>query len=333
MLGKAMDDVNITVVIPTYNRCNLLRKALESIAAQDYPVEKFEVIVVDNGSSDRTKEVVFGHQWNFNLIYNYDSNPGLHVGRNSAVSLARGDIITYADDDIRAFPRWLSTLADVFEQDDSIGLVGGNNLPLFESEQPDWFNELWQETEHGRFITEYSLIDFHSLQSEIPSDFVFGCNYSIRKNILEHIGGFHPDGMPQKYIFYRGDGETFVSRMVWKLGFKVVFHPEVSVYHTVSTERMTREYIAKRSYNAGISDSYSDIRNKGYVLLSELLTMKSRGDNQVLADLESQPLDMIRKRYYRAGYYAHHLGAYKHPNLLSWILQEHYRDEMRVFKL
>lgn len=327
-----MNDVNITVVIPTYNRCNLLRKALESIAAQDYPIEKFEVIVVDNGSSDRTKEVVCSPQWDFNLIYHYDSNPGLHVGRNSAVTLAKGDIITYADDDICAFSTWLSTLADVFKQDDSIGLVGGNNLPLFESNQPDWFNELWQQTEHGQFIAEYSLIDFHNQRSEIPPDFVFGCNYSIRKNILQQIGGFHPDGMPQQYTFYRGDGETFVSRMVWKLGFKVVFHPGASVYHTVSTERMTKEYIAKRSYNAGISDSYSDIRDKGYVLFSELLNMKSRGANEVLIDLDTQPLDVIRQRYYRAGYYAHHLNAYQYPNLLYWILQEHYLGEMGVFK-
>lgn len=327
-----MYDVKISVVIPTYNRCNLLSKALESINEQDCPLDNFEVIVVDNGSSDHTKDVVFDNAWGFNLTYKYDANPGLHIGRNGAIALAKGDIITYADDDIRARPKWLSTLVDVFGQDQSIGLVGGNNLPFFESDRPDWFDELWQQTEHGLYLAEYSLIDFNSQQTEIPTDFLFGCNYSIRKNILQHIGGFHPDGMPQEYSFYRGDGETFVSRQVKQLGYKVVFHPKASVYHTVSKDRMTKDYIAKRSYNAGISSSFADIRDKGYVLFSELLNMKSRGDNEVLADLHAQPVKLIRDRYYKAGYYTHHLKAYRDPNLLAWILQEHYLNDKGVFK-
>ena len=73
-------------------------------------------------------------------------------------------------------------------------------------------------------------------------------------------GGFHPDGMPSELIQFRGDGETHVSRFVAKSGLKCLFHPEASVYHKVTAERMSIEYFYKRGFSQGVSDSYTQFR-------------------------------------------------------------------------
>ena len=78
--------------------------------------------------------------------------------------------------------------------------------------------------------------------------------------ILFEAGGFHPDGMPEDLICYRGDGETHVSNFVKESKYKAVFHPGASVYHKVTPERMLFRYFYRRGYSQGISDSYSTLR-------------------------------------------------------------------------
>ena len=100
-----------------------------------------------------------------------------------------------------------------------------------------------------------------SIQNHDPQ-LVWGCNFAIRKNILLNAGGFHPDGMPTNLLHYRGDGETHVSNYVEQKGLKCIFHPDASVYHKVTNERMTVKYFYNRGFNQGISYSFSRIRCK-----------------------------------------------------------------------
>ena len=85
--------VKLSVIIPTRNRSNLLDKTLLSIANQFFPKDFFEVIVVDNGSTDNTKEVVEKHNNDLNLVYLYESNPGLHVGRHAGLNIAKSELL------------------------------------------------------------------------------------------------------------------------------------------------------------------------------------------------------------------------------------------------
>ena len=324
--------IYLTVVIPTLNRDRLLSKTLESISLQTLSQENFEVIVVDNGSTDNTKNVVEGYKGTIKqLMYIYESSFGLHVGRNRGFQMANGDFIVYADDDIYAFPTWLEVILNTFNQSVKIGLVGGSNLPCFEEKQPNWFEQLWQENKYGRIMGAYSLIDFGDIPKEIESGFVWGCNYAIRKDILKLIGGFNPDGMPNDLIFYRGDGETAVSKKVTQLGYKTYFHPHASVFHHVSSSRMTYEYLKKRYYAQGISDSYTLIRDKGYVLHSDLITLKLNNEQKKQIAIKDDLLDLTQSSYWQ-GYYNHHVAVYKNKNLLDWILKENYLGENGIVK-
>src|SRR5512139_2803936 len=106
----------LTVVIPTRNRSALLDRALASLVCQTLPQDHFEVIVVDNGSTDSTRSVCDAFAPRFvSFRYQYDARPGLHIGRNLGLKHARGEILVYGDDDIAAFPAWLEGIYEAFQ--------------------------------------------------------------------------------------------------------------------------------------------------------------------------------------------------------------------------
>ena len=318
-------------MIPTRDRAALLSKALVSVLLQTFPQEKFEVIVVDNGSSDNTKDICEKFAQNIQYFqYVYDERPGLHVGRHVGLKVSKGDILVYADDDIRAFPTWLEGIAEMFV-DTKVALVGGKNLPDFEVDPPEWVMQMWESHNGRRMIPIYSVLDFGDEIQEISPKYIWGCNFSIRKSVLLKVGGFHPDGMPKDKLEYRGDGETFVSESVEELGYKTVYCPKASVFHWVSAERMTLSYVRNRGFAQGVSYSYSKIRKLCRVPIIDwqhnikmsLKTIRRLTVNKVMGN------DTVVKAYedgYKAGYNFHRVSIKKDPRLLKWVLKESYLD-------
>jgi glycosyltransferase involved in cell wall biosynthesis len=317
----------LSIIIPTRNRAKLLDKALNSILSQTYPQHDFEVIVVDNGSTDETRDICSSYEHKFSHYhYIYEKKPGLHIGRHAGLKAAQGKILVYADDDIRAFPTWLEGIAEAFKNPE-VALVGGKNLPDFEIEPPDWVKRLWIEHNGCRSIPMFSVLDLGDEIQEISPLYVWGCNFSIRKSVLQEIGGFHPDGMPKDRLQYRGDGETAVSLAIQRLGYKAVYNPKASVYHWVSAARMTLSYIHNRGFAQGISDSYTRIRSKGtvsnidYVQMLRFLKQKIKrmikGKNEI---------NQFYEEGFRAGYRFHQKAVKNDPELLKWVLKEHYLD-------
>lgn len=309
--------MKLSVIIPTRNRSKILKKSLESLIKQTLSQKKFEVIVVDNGSTDNTKEVTENFLGKINnLVYVYDDNPGLHIGRHRGLLIAKSDILVYGDDDIEAFPTWLEAILESFD-DKGVALVGGKNLPNFESTPPDWIKEMWGKSADGQVLGALSILDFGDKIKEINPYYVFGCNFSIRKNILLDAGGFHPDGMPQEVIKYRGDGESYVSKYILEKGYKTIYNPKASVYHLCSIKRMTNEYFAKRYYNQAISDSYTAIREGRKV---NLFKRKIK----YFIKKYFLNIDIGFEKYYLDGFTYHQNEAKKDKKLMEWIQRDSY---------
>lgn len=325
----------LSVIIPTRNRAPLLRLALQSLAAQTLPTERFEVLVVDNGSTDSTRQVVEEHQGQLReLRYFFDPTPGLHVGRHRGLREARGEVLVYADDDIEATPTWLAAIEECFGSP-GVAMVGGNNYPRFEATPPAWLTRLWQKPAYGgRAITSLSVLEIASGQRPISPFYVWGCNFSIRKQVLLEAGGFHPDGMPEEQIRFRGDGETHVSAHVARKGLTCLFDSRASVYHAVTGTRMTFEYFRKRAFNQGISDSYSRLRqgSAGWRGLRKPLShalAAVRSTRAWAGEWLSQDRELgLLARTMRAGYregYKYHQHAYRaDPALQSWVHKPDY---------
>jgi len=251
----------LSVIIPTRNRAKLLETTLHSIVNQSLAIDDFEVIVVDNGSTDETADIAKGFSQKLQLVLVYDATPGLHVGRHKGMSAASTDILVFIDDDIEAHPKWLETIYETFQGNPKIGLIGGKNLPKYQSPPPFWITEMWnRRIRLGHVMSDLSILDFGDVAREIPPDYVYGCNFSVRREVILSAGGFHPDGFPFELIKFRGDGETHISDFVAASAWVAFYHPGASVNHWVPTDRMTEEYFCKRRYMQGISAAFADLR-------------------------------------------------------------------------
>lgn len=332
----------LSLIIPTRNRSALLEKTLKSLLFQTLSQKYFEVIIVDNGSKDTTADVVNCFKSGIlNIHYFFEPKSGLHVGRHKGFFEAKSEILVYADDDIEACPTWLEAIKDAFEQNDVV-MVGGKCLPRFEGEPPSWLKTFWSPNSDGeRILSHLSLIDLGEEAKPINPYNIFGCNFAIRRSVLLEAGGFHPDAMPQELIRYRGDGESYVSKYVKDNGYKAFYNPLASVYHWVPHNRMTVEYFCRRSYNQGISDSYTAIRQaKGFIAKPGMTSYFSFAGlvSQMfrfllpllenLGSLVSEQTLMRRKMQlaYQTGYAYHQKQVWESQELLAWVMKPDYWD-------
>lgn len=264
------DKFALSIVIPTKNRADLLRRALESIERQPADQNAFEVIVIDNGSTDETKDVVKKYQGKIkNCRYFYDARPGLHVGRNRGLLESRGEVIGYLDDDVILFPNWINTVLEAFE-DKSIMYVGGSVIPYdmtlitrdfrdkYASRRgPYWFiypiSCFWEDG-----ITESDTRVHRAKEGSF-----FGGNGIYRKSVLCACRGFHPDGMPNHLLMYRGDGENYVARYILEHKMKAMYYAQASVYHMIDMNRVSNSYINYMDFRNGVSNMYTCLRESG----------------------------------------------------------------------
>lgn len=323
----------LSVIIPTRNRARFLADALKSIEQNELPRHRYEVLVIDNGSTDETRRVAneAGARLQ-NLRYFFETEPGLHAGRHRGLKEAEGDILVYTDDDIRALPSWLATIADVFS-DPRVAMAGGNNYPDFQAAVPDWLQQLWSEPGNdGQVLGSLSILSLRDGRREISPLSVWGCNFSIRKQVLVDAGGFHPDAMPKERLQFRGDGETHVSRYVQDNALTCIFDSGASVYHAVPAERMTFDYFRQRAFNQGISDSYTALRamqdrptwfarssGKTRRALSNLLQALRPGKGS-----ERKKLEELTRAGYAEGFHWHQQQYQQDSEVRAWVHRADY---------
>lgn len=112
----------IAAIICTHNRDSYLGAAIDSLLAQDY--DDFEILVVDNGSTDRTKEIIDSRLPHPRLKYVYEPVLGLSVARNTGAKETTSPILAYLDDDAEASPQWLRILVEAYNQNEKLAIAG-----------------------------------------------------------------------------------------------------------------------------------------------------------------------------------------------------------------
>lgn len=325
--------MKLSIVIPTHNRSQYLEKCLDSITRQTLSADMFEIIVVDNNSTDNTALVVGRFKDRIqNLRYLFEGIPGLHSGRHRGMKESKSDILVFADDDIIAFPSWLEGISESFE-DNEVVLAGGNNFPKFEVEPPSWLSDLWnRKMEYGKALGYLSILDFGNRKKQISPYYIWGCNFSIRKNMLLKFKGFHPDSMPDNLKKFRGDGETYISEEINKSKLKAVFNPNSSVFHFVPIERMTLQYFYKRAFLQGISSSYNNIRKlkkmNRIIKFKTDMTYYKKNNKIKLKKLFKKitNVEEILEQGFLDGFHYHQLEVLKDNKLLAWVLKDNYLE-------
>lgn len=240
-----------SVIICTYNRSKILPDTLDSLLGQECdPAVNNEVIVVDNNSTDTTRQIVESYITAFGgkLKYVYEQRQGLSNARNAGVTNAKGDILVFTDDDCIVDKYWLTSIMEIFLKYNA-DCVFGKILPIWGSKKvPNWLandRKLW-----GRL----ALLDYGDdvKIAESEKEQFFGANFAIKKQFLLDVGLFDPHlGRNGKKLFAGEDTVIFEKLLAFNK--KIVYNPLAIVHHKIESERMQKQYFRKWHFFSGQS--------------------------------------------------------------------------------
>ncbi len=187
---------NISVIVCCYGGENTIEECLRSLLNQDLNRELFEVIIVDDGSKDKTsgiiKKFIKSNLKEKHNIFQYyrKTNEGLSIARNFGTEKSSAELVVFIDEDAIAYRNYLSTIVEYFNENRGINCVGGK-IELYNDENN--FAELIQDS-----IFSYSI--------KTNNKTVIGTNMAFRKSILHEAGGFQPE------FTYRGDESALFAK-------------------------------------------------------------------------------------------------------------------------
>ncbi len=224
-------EFEITVIISTYNRSEMLAGAIESVLEQESEGVRYEVIVVDNNSSDRTREVVEGYveRGQENLRYVFEGKQGVSYARNTGIAEARAEVIAFADDDVRVAKDWVAKIKRAFDLHPEIDFLGGKILPRWENGPPEWLTR-----DHWWAL---ALLDYGDESFYVNADNPLclpTANASFRRDVFKRFGLFSPD-------FSGREDHEFLLRL-WQAGSCGIYAPTIVVIAEVQPERLKKGY-------------------------------------------------------------------------------------------
>jgi glucosyl-dolichyl phosphate glucuronosyltransferase len=254
----------LTVLVCTHNRAGLLRGALESLEGQSLPRDEFEVLVVDNASTDATAAVVAEHAARARIDIRCVREPilGLDAARNRGVREAAGEIIAFLDDDARARSDWAAALLEGFDRHDA-PILGGRVDLIWEAPRPAWFSDP---------LLRYLIhCDYGSEVVPVTSPpWLYGTNVAFRKSLFQEIGLFRLD-LDRKGESLMGGGDTEFFKRAHARGHRLLYLPSLVVQHLVPASRLTRAFFRERLLYSGYTRAALGTERIGRIALNCLL--------------------------------------------------------------
>ncbi len=281
----------VSVIICSRNRAHEIINCLPGLAEQARNFPDVELIVVDNGSTDNTREVVNQSAGNlqYPFIYVYEPVPGLCQARNRGRKEARGSVLAYMDDDAIVKEGWLERLRQHFLENKSDCLGGkvsielGGELPFKFEKNMHWFFMASNLGEEPRVLPNPA----HPI----------GCNMAFTTKVFDAVNGFNTD------LKLYGD-ETDFFRRVHEKGFRVYYDPRVEVSQFIPKERLTKEELMEKSYKWGSgAATLWLLANKGiFKRISRMTVFSLRVINMKIKNLIRADFGIFFTLWYNRGY-------------------------------
>ncbi|MFT4661564.1 MAG: glycosyltransferase involved in cell wall biosynthesis [Patiriisocius sp.] len=234
----------ISVVICTYNRAKYLTRSLECLTKQENvsPVD-FEIVVVNNNCTDTTEEICETFEKNnplLNFVYVKESNPGLSFARNKGIATAKGDIVSFIDDDGFARKDYLEQIGLYIQKYPDYVAYGGKVIPIYnEGKEPKWMSKYIEGI--------VSTLDFGDQVQPFTKKYPVGCNMYFKAEYFKKYGGFNTD------LQLRSD-EKYVFNKMKENGYDMLYTPEVYVNHFMDDFRVEEWFVRYLSQVVGNSE-------------------------------------------------------------------------------
>ena len=242
----------ISVVICAYNRAKLIQVSLNAFTKQTISSDRFEVIIIDNNSTDGTDKICknfIASNPLLNAKYFLETQQGLPSARNRGIKESAGKLIVFIDDDAEVAENYLEEAIIFFKTHTNISAMGGKIIPVYETgKEPEWLSKnLWRMfaiTDYGNKIKKYPITKYPP-----------GCSMAFRKEVFNTIGVFDTGlhmRCDDKYIFQRlkAHNKSFL------------YYPKFVLKHYIDKNRVSFEAMKKTSLIVGISER-ARLRNSG----------------------------------------------------------------------
>lgn len=241
--------MKIAVILCTYNRCHSLAKALESVASSRMPEGvSWEVLVIDNNSSDDTALIVRERQQRFPDIFRYifEPTPGKSNALNRGIRETDADVLAFMDDDVQVRHDWLHLLTRIFEDRHYVG-SGGRILPEMGFSPPAWL-----KSSDRYALAPLAVFDLGEEAGELK-EAPFGTNMAYRREVFSRFGDFRCDLGPQPGSEIRSEDTEFGMRVL-RGGEHLWYEAAAVVYHAVPKQRVEQRYFLEWWHGKGRAD-------------------------------------------------------------------------------
>lgn len=242
--------MRFSIVICTYNRDKYLGNSIRSACDQDFPEDEFEVLVVDNNSTDKTANVCkdFSLEYSYtNFRYFLETNQGISYGRNRGIGEAYGEYIVFLDDDETIDSFYLKKLNDYLHSYPQAQLCATAVEPVYETEKPKWLSHFTM-----RLITGY-----YNKGNEVKTlgakDYPGTGHAVIKRELFERYGNFNTDlGRKGTSLLGAEDKDMFLRLIENKVA--CYYFPGIPIYHHIPQSKLTDDFFKRLTYSIGKSE-------------------------------------------------------------------------------
>jgi glycosyltransferase involved in cell wall biosynthesis len=256
--------MTLSIIICSYNRASYISDALTSLYGQSSGLDDFEVIIVDNNSTDNTKEVYA--QWrhtntNGQFTFISETKQGASFARNTGAAIAKGEWVCFMDDDAVATTDYVKNIIKHIQDQPFIVGFGGRIIPKYIPAEPKWMS-YYVSSLVGNFDYAPTACAFENGKYPLESNMI------VKKSVYDQIGGFNVN-LPGVVGTLRigGEGKELFYKII-ALGHTIYYDPSICVHHVVEVKKLTSEYMYRVASGIGRGEKTRtlNISNGAYIM-------------------------------------------------------------------
>jgi hypothetical protein len=236
--------VEISVMLATFRRAHILERTLESLTHQNPHTPPWELIIVDNAGEPATQAVASRFGTRLPLTFMTHTQPGKNAALNAALSVARGSLLVFTDDDVLAHVDWLQELWDGAARWPEHAIFGGRILPAFPEPHPPF------DLRNRNIIQAFAVADWQQDEGIIPNVFVYGPNMALRRELFDEGRRFDESLYAPERKFMMADESSFLLQMQG-IGHRAIYLPRALVNHQVRPEQLELAWLIDRAFRSG----------------------------------------------------------------------------------